>query len=192
VGTRIESKTRELYPSLLGERWRDVHYALARLHGGSQRTIATGSFRIEHGKRAGVGWLARALRLPKESADVATKLVIERTDVHETWQRSFGDRELTTTQRALSDGTLAERFGPLELRFRVAVLDGALVYEQAAARMRLCNMSVPLPSFFAPRVSARETVDREPGRIRVAVSVDVPLFGRLIDYAGEVEVIDEP
>jgi hypothetical protein len=192
VSILIDPRTRELYPALLGARWRDLHHTLARLHGGSQRTIATGRFRIEHGKRAGIGWLARVLRLPKESADVATKLVIERTDALEMWHRSFDEAELSTTQRAVSDGSLAERFGPMELVFRIAVLDGSLLYEQVAARIRVGIVNVPLPRVLSPRVSAREMVDPETGRIHVAVSVDAPLLGRLIDYSGRVEMVDEP
>src|SRR5262249_30565351 len=111
----------DLYQSLLGSRWNDVSDTVKGLHGGGRTTTASGVFRVDHGRRFGARTLARLLRMPKETAESPTRLVIDRRDGCEMWRRTFGAAEVSTTQFVAADGVLAERLGALELHFQLEV-----------------------------------------------------------------------
>lgn len=130
--------------------------------------------------------------MPEEATDSPTRLVIERTESREKWCRVIGDCAFSTTQVATRDGLLAERFGVVELRFRLEVHGGDLVFVQAEAAMRIGGVTLRLPMFVVPRVSAREGLEPGGSRLRVSVSLDAPVLGRLVSYSGTVDVIRPP
>ena len=53
---------------------------------------------------------------------------------------------------------------------------------------RIRRLTIRLPAWLSPLLSAREEPEKEPGRVRVSVSLDAPLLGRLITYCGTIEV----
>lgn len=124
--------------------------------------------------------------MPPATDAAKTRLVITPFGRGERWVRSFDGRVLTTTQREASEGGLIERFGLLELRFRLRVHEGALVYEQAGAALRFWALSVPLPRWMAPCVAAREEAVG-PDVTHVHVAVDLPVIGPLISYEGHIQ-----
>jgi len=94
---------------------------------------------------------------------------------------------IVTIQRGLPDGTLAERFGALEFRFHLRVIDGALTWVQAGVAVMVGPLRIPLPRFVAPRVEARQArIDERGAHIRVRISA--PGIGLLMSYEGCVEV----
>jgi hypothetical protein len=93
---------------------------------------------------------------------------------------------LASTQFATDDGLLAERTGPLELRFRLHVVDGAIEYRQVAAALRWGPIVVRLPRFLEPRVAAFEEAIQA-DRTRIRVRCGLPLVGLLIGYDGFLE-----
>ena len=176
-----------LYRHLLRDQWHAVAPAIQRMHAHDAPVNASGRFRIRHG----ACWIARALvrlaGLPPAAEDVPTRLTITPTGNGETWLRSFHGARLVSIQRALSPGVLAERFGRLELRFRLEVLDGGIVYRQSGAAFCIGRFRLPLPHWLAPQISAWERPSEHRGCADVSVVVSAPLTGFLIAYEGSME-----
>ena len=105
--------------------------------------------------------------------------------------RTFAGRPLVSFQRNQPEGVLAEHIGPLEIRFRLEVSAGALTYRPGGAALRLGPLRLPLPSWLAPRVSAREKAVGDPNRTHVWVEVSVPLLGLLVAYEGTVTRVED-
>ena len=177
----IESSS--LYSRVLGAAWLELDPVVRRAHAAG---AATGWFTIDDSG----GVIARAarwaLRLPPAGTSCETRLVIAATGDAERWTRTFRDRTLVTTQRGLADGRLAERFGILELGFRLRTSDGMLTYEQRDAALTLGRWRVPIPRWLSPRVEARERRADRGDRSHVRVVVRVPVVGVLLAYEGEL------
>jgi hypothetical protein len=111
---------------------------------------------------------------PKGEMPIELRITVEKhQEKHEQrWVRHFGDFEMTTTQYE-ARGKLAERRGPIEMRFDLVVEDGALVYRQ-------------IPSLLGPRVKARAWAEND--RMGVKVEIAAPVFGDLVTYAGMLVV----
>ena len=173
-----------LYSRLLGPAWLELDPAVRRAHVAG--TVATGWFTIDD--RGGVvARVARwAVRLPSPGTACETRLVIVAEADAERWTRTFRDWTLVTTQRGLPDGRLAERFGIVELRFRLRVTDGALTYEQSDAAMAFGRWRVPIPRWLSPRVEARERRAEHGDGSHVRVVVRTPIVGVLLAYEGEL------
>src|SRR5205823_14073109 len=129
--------------------------------------------------------LARSLRLPKPSEAVSVRLFVQPTSNGETWRREFDGQSLVTFQSRDRQGLLLERFAGVEVRVRLHVENGGLVYNQVGAA--LWRGWVPLPNFLAPRVVGSEMPDGPDG-VRVSVRVTMPLVGLLIAYEGRLNV----
>ncbi|KJL49170.1 hypothetical protein RS84_00282 [Microbacterium hydrocarbonoxydans] len=68
--------------------------------------------------------------------------------------------------------------------FDVDVRDGALVLTSRAVGIRLGRLRVRVPRVMSPVVRLTERFDDVIGRQRVALSIDVPLIGRVYEYRG--------
>ena len=79
---------------------------------------------------------------------------------------------------------MAEQAGLTELRFRLEVRDGGLIYHPAGAALRLGWLRIPLPRWLAPTVTALESPAEAPGQTVVSVRVSLPILGLLISYEG--------
>lgn len=174
-----------LYPRLLGAAWRDLHPAIRRLH--LTDDAATGRFAFHRGRGLEARLTCWVLRLPSSAAALEVRLAIARDAESETWARTFGRRRLVTIQRALPDGRLAERFGALELRFHLRVLEGALTYVQAGAGIVVGRLLIPLPRWIAPRVEAREACGVGRGS-HIRVGISAPGIGLVMAYEGCIQV----
>src|SRR5437762_2580666 len=76
-------------------------------------------------------------------------------------------------------------------RFRLEVREGALVYHSAGAALRLGPLTLPLPRWGAPRISASEAPLDGGDRTQVSVESRAPLLGLLIAYEGTVTRIED-
>ena|SRR5581483_4527437 len=174
-----------LYPRLLGPAWDTLAEVVRRHHLEGSILQAAGSFRIRHGAGRGARLLAWLLRLPPEAQAAKTRLVIRAQGDGEQWRRTFADRLLVTRQNS-AGAQLAEHFRGLEIRFRLAVVDGAMHYYQTRAALTFGPLRIPLPSWLAPRIAAWERPADLPDRVHVTVEVGLPMLGRLIAYDGTI------
>ena len=175
-----------LYARVLGSKWNDLDETVRLLHARDAAVRATGTFRVLHGS----SFLARcsvwAFRLPSPGDAVSTSLVISPVGDSETWTRRFDGRPLVTTQRVVDRGVLTECFGLFELRFQLTVHNGSLLYDQIGARLRCGRLSLPLPSWLAPHVLAREERNHVGDGVDIAVRITLPFKTLLIRYEGTV------
>lgn len=96
---------------------------------------------------------------------------------------------MDTQQHQAGDGELAERLGLLELRFRLEVADGSLLYRQVGAALLFGSMRVRVPPRWAPTVTARE----DPAgarRIHIDVRIALPVLGPVLAYDGVIDFED--
>ena len=87
--------------------------------------------------------------------------------------------------RATPLGTVVDRVGRpprVAVEFTVHVAGGALELHSVAVGIRLGRLQLRLPAWAAPRIRLRE---RSAGdRQRVEFTMDLPLIGRVYEYAG--------
>jgi hypothetical protein len=182
--------TAPLYARIMGDCWTHVAAPVRRLHTTHSIVRAHGCVRVEHGRSRLARFLARVLRLPPPSAAAETRLLVTARGDREHWERTFNGHCLDTWQIASNAFEMAERFGALELRFRMgASAAGSLLYDQREASFLFGSVRLRIPSPWAPRVQARED-PAGPTRVKVDVRVALPWVGPLIAYDGVVEVED--
>jgi hypothetical protein len=175
-----------LYERVMGDAWAQVAATIRSIHAAQDPAFAHGRFRIDRGQHVLASLLARILRLPPQGASLDTRLRITSSAEGERWLRTFDGHRLETWQFAVGDSKLAERFGILELRFRLQASGESLVYVQHAAALVMGPVRVPLPSAWAPHVQAREDPVGTIG-IDVDVRVTLPVIGTLIAYRGVID-----
>ncbi len=127
-------------------------------------------------------------RLPRASDGAAARLEVTPRAGVEEWVRTLNGRRLRTRQYQRTMRSLAERFGLLEFRFRLATHGGALVYRQRDASVILGPLRLRLPSPLAPQIDAREAAAGS--GISITVRVTLPWFGLLLVYSGTIFVED--
>jgi hypothetical protein len=178
-----------LYPRLFGAAWSEIDTPLQRMRCNGEPVHATGVFRISRGISLGAKLLLWFLRLPPANAAAQVELVVRPVGESETWLRLFDGKPVVTAQRESVSGLLAERFGPLEFRFRLSFADHTIRYRQVGVILRLalpCFPEIPLPRCASPHVSARETAGASETETRILVEVSAPLAGFLFSYEGEL------
>lgn len=177
-----------LYRSLLGTAWSDLHPSMCHFHQGGSVIEGIGRFQICHGNTMLARLLAGLLQLPTAGATVPTRLTILPNIDGEIWLRMLGHHRLISRQQLGPGSLLAERFGRLEFRFRLQVVEEGIVYQQVAVALRIGPWLVPLPRWIAPRVVAQEMPATDRSRkIYVQVGVTVPWAGDLLGYSGHIE-----
>lgn len=75
--------------------------------------------------------------------------------------------------------------GVVAASFEIAVAEGALVLTSRAIGLRWGRLRVRVPRFYSPVVRLVESFDEIIDRQRVAVTIDVPLIGRVYEYSGD-------
>lgn len=182
-----EVNLHSLYEILLGEVWASAAPVIQRAHPRELPIERSGSFDITHGRSFLTRFLARWSKLPAAGTAVPTRLRAERKGSYEIWHRTFGSFALESTQRVPCAGTLVERFGKIELRFKVEARDGGIHFCQTRAAICIGRCRLPLPAWLGPRVDAQEMPGNSEYQTRVRVTVRLPLVGLLIDYQGQIE-----
>lgn len=150
---------------------------------------ATSLFRV----RRGSNWLARLLAtlggLPAETDAAPVRLSVRRVPEGEIWDRAFnGSTRLVSTQMDAGNGLLGERFGLMEVRFRLSVANGELHYTTDSAYWTLGSLYIRMPMALSPQISATEGVAADGQYPHVSVSVSAPLVGLLVSYEGDLDV----
>jgi hypothetical protein len=181
-----------LYETLVGPAWDGLPASIRRAHLRADGLEAAGVLRVARGRSRAARALARLCRLPEAGEAVPVRLSVRREARGERWVRRFGAHTLVTSQCALGDGILAERFGALEFRFRLTPTACGLGYLHLATRLCAGRLRVPLPGWLAPRVAASEAATLSPERTQVRVTVSLPLLGLLLAYEGELTVDESP
>lgn len=98
-----------------------------------------------------------------------------------------GDWTMRDRVHALPHGRIVDRLGSpgaLAAVFEVATSDSALELRSTRVGVRLGTLRIRFPRCIAPRIRLVESADGDSGLQRVAVTVDVPLIGRIHEYAG--------
>lgn len=178
-----------LYPRLFGVAWSEIDTALQRMHCNCEPVHAAGVFRISHGSSLGAKLLLLFLRLPPPNAAAQVELIVRPVGESEIWLRLFDGKPVITVQRESTSGLLAERFGPLEFRFRLSFADHTMHYRQVGVILRLALpffLEIPLPRWASPHVSAQETAGASETETRILVEVSAPLTGLLFSYEGKL------
>jgi hypothetical protein len=179
-----------LYQQLLGESWWDLDEPIRQLHSSSGTVRAAGTFQVQHGSNRLARLLARLAQLPAAGETVALQLQIITQEGDETWLRTFAGRPMVTVQSRRSGGLLVERRGPVEMRFRLEVIAGALHYQTVSVTVGLGALRMPLPRWLRPSITAWEKSADAKEQIDVSVAVQVPWLGRLIAYNGRLSGVE--
>jgi hypothetical protein len=138
----------------------------------------------------GPGWVTAAIRglfgFPRAGRDMPVTIAFA-TDVlgRDSWRRDFDGRRYSSTMQAGSGryaGLLVERQQLFTWVFRLTAENDRLILELVASRV----LGIPQPHWLAPRCFAFETgVD---GKFTFDITVDLPIFGRLIRYWGVTDL----
>lgn len=179
-----------LYARLLGSSWLQLAEPVRLAHGVATTIRGHGRLRIARGGNRAARFLAALLRLPRASEAARTRVVVTSRGDAQLWDRIVDDRCLATRQYAVGDGTLGERIGVLEFRFRLEVTEGSLVFRQVGTALVWGPVRVRVPATWAPRIEARE----DPAgahQTGIYVHVVLPAVGPLLTYRGIID-FDEP
>jgi hypothetical protein len=175
-----------LYPRLLGVAWDSLDPSVQRVHADESLTHADGVFQVSRAPGRLLGLILDVARVPRASGGVRVRLAVVCRGPTEHWRRVFDGRPLETVQTAGGDGLLVERIGVLEIRFRLAVKHGELVFRQQSLTVCLGPMRVRLPHWLALQVAAREGPAGQPDLTKVEVRVMTPGGNPLFSYRGTV------
>lgn len=168
-----------LYRRVLGEAFDTLPPVLQRFHDMANGGSASGVLRVTRGR----GWLrhglAALLRLPPEGERVPVRLRVVVEGERERWIRDFGSLRLETVQWARK-GLLIEAVGPLCMGYRLVADEEGMRMECVRAWLSF----LPLPAACTPRNGA--VVKAGQLGWRVSVQIQVPVFGLLATYEGEM------
>lgn len=98
-----------------------------------------------------------------------------------------GDWTMRDRVRPLPHGRIVDslgRPGVLAAVFDATTSEGALELRSTRVGVRLGRLRIRFPRCIAPRIRLVESADEDNGLQRVALTVDVPLLGRIHEYAG--------
>jgi len=186
LGMANDGAGHRLYPRLLGAAWDGLDPAVQRVHADDRLTQAEVVFQVSRAPGRLLGLVLDAARVPGASGAARVRLAVVCHGPAEHWCRSFEGRPLETVQTEGSGGLLVERVGALELRFRLAVQQGDLLFRQQSLTVRLGPLWVRLPQWLAIQVAARESAAGQPDQTKVEVRVMTPGGGLLFSYRGSV------
>lgn len=195
------------YARALGERVHDLHPRLRAYF----EAIPDGAVGVGDGVFHRVGtprrWLWPVLRILERRGAVAAG-----------WERDvpFRVENRTIASRAIGERTFHFARGPWVMRdavaltrhgrvvdelgepgiiaacFDVEVRDGALRLTSRSLGVRLGRLRLRIPPLIAPVIRLTERFDDEIERQRVALTVDVPLLGRVYEYRGDFRYRIDP
>jgi len=140
----------------------------------------SGTAQVERGRGLG-GLIAAIMRLPKSNSKATLAVTAWHFPDQMVWSRNFDGRVFESTFRR-DDDFLVEQMGPFSLYMQPMCEGGRLVYRLIATQIG----PITVPRIFAPSMTAWEG-ERE-GKYQFEVTVNLPLFGRMIRYAGSLDL----
>ena len=165
------------YAHLLGPRLAALPPACRALHGGFGRSV--GQITVTGARSRALRALARAFGFPKPVDAAPLTFDTKPVDGGAQWTRRIGGHVMTSTLRAMPDGTLAETIGRVTLAARLVPEPDGLRLETAWVRVA----GIPVPRLLWPRVAAREW--GKATQYHFQVDIALPLGGpRLVSYRG--------
>lgn len=173
------SSQQHLFPTVLGDAFPGLPACVRALHVGSG--LWRGEATVERGQGALSRLCAWLTRLPPEGAHpVVVDIVAERDG--ERWTRRYGSSHAMPSRLWIARDALCERLGPVTLRYRLTVENGAIVWRVTG--IRILGL-LPLPAHWFTGVEPRESDDD--GRYRFDVRARLPGIGLLVHYRGWLE-----
>lgn len=181
-----------LFRRLLGDGLDLVPAPIRRLHEATLPSRFEGRATVRAAEGLIAGWIARTAGLPSRTCEIPIAVTIEPDGDGEIWTREFpvlaagatpqrGERPMRT--RLWRDGEmLRERFGPIEIRFRLQADADGIVWHPIDAT----SAGSPAPAALLRGIHARESL-RE-GRYAFDVGASMPWIGHIIAYEGWLDV----
>jgi len=171
---------------VVGEAFAMLPVEVRTAHGG-ERLFLTGKASAD----VGSGWIAALIRavfgFPRAGRDMPVAIAFS-TDAsgRDYWRRDFDGREYASRMEAGAGryaGLLVERQQLFTWIFQLNVdEERRLILEVVACAV----LGIPMPRWLSPRCFAFET--GAAGRFTFDITVDVPIFGRLIHYWGIMDL----
>jgi hypothetical protein len=182
--------TRSAIASVLGDEFARLPIEVRMAHGGDT-LLLTGRANADVGR----GWVTALIPglfgFPRPGRDLPVTIAFA-TDPsgRDSWRRDFDGRKYSSTMEAGSGryaGLLVERQQLFTWIFRLSVDDeGRVILLLVASRV----LGIPQPRWLAPRCFAVET--GAAGKFTFDITVDLPIFGRLIRYWGAMDLPEAP
>ncbi|HEX7742682.1 MAG TPA: DUF4166 domain-containing protein, partial [Sphingobium sp.] len=168
-----------LYERIMGDRFGQLPPEVRAIHDVFRDGGATGEARVAGAANPVAALIARIVGFPKPGTH-RLHVHFREADGHESWTRDFGGRRFQShlSQRGR---WLVERFGPFRFAFDLPSNTQGLTM----IMRRWWIGPLPLPSWLAPRSTAREWA--QDGRFHFDVPIALPLIGRLVHYRGWLE-----
>jgi hypothetical protein len=171
---------------VLGGEFARLPVEVRTAHGGGT-LLLTGRANADVGR----GWVTAMIRglfgFPRPGRDMPVTIAFATDESgRDSWRRDFDGRKYSSTMEAGSGrhaGLLVERQQLFTWVFRLSVDDqGRLILQLVASRV----LGIPQPRWLAPRCFAVET--GAAGKFTFDITVDLPIFGRLIRYWGTMDI----
>jgi len=180
-----------VYTSLLGARFETLAPPLRALHG---RLAVRAEGRFDIGRESGLWpwFLAVTSPLPTNGGQIDIVLSLTTVGPYQIWSRTMGGRPMISVQHARGDGVVAERFGPLEVKLTVDVVDGELRHQSGGFSLCLGPLRVPIPGLLAPGIQARVWAEDDPEIVNTQVELVDRRGRRLMWYGGAVRICETP
>lgn len=196
------------YATALGPRITELHPALQRYFA----TIAPGRVGVGDGVFSVVGsrrrWIQPLLRWAESRGTVAAgwaEQVPFRIENRTICGRAVGLRRFDFPDRGFDmrdsayvtgAGRIVDHIGTpmvISAEFDVDVRDTALHLTSTRSGIRLGPIRILAPRWFSPSIRIREGFDDTSSLHRISLTVDLPVFGRLYEYAGTFtyRIVDE-
>ncbi|PNP96210.1 SDR family oxidoreductase [Sphingobium sp. SA916] len=168
-----------LYDRIMGDRFGQLPPEVRAIHDVFRDGGAAGEATVTGASNPAAALIARIVGFPKAGTH-RLHVHFHEADGRESWTRNFGGRRFQShlSQRGR---WLVERFGPFRFAFDLPGDAQGLTM----IMRRWWIGPLPLPTWLAPRSSAREWA--EGGRFHFDVPIALPLIGRLVHYRGWLE-----
>jgi hypothetical protein len=183
TGVRDSSVAGSLYARLLGYAWTELPSEVRAMHDWRGTVEARGTASVERGAGLLAKLVAKLIGFPAAAAETPVNVRFSVRDGVETWTRTFGSLQFTSTQfagRGRAVHLLCERFGPFTFAMALVVANGRLSLVPRSWSM----LGVPLPLSLCPRADAHESV--ADGLFRFHVEICHPLTGLIVRYRGSL------
>jgi hypothetical protein len=170
-----------LYRRLLGARFEHLPARVRELHDVTGTHAWTGRADVERGRSLPGRMVATLFGLPPAGRDQALEVIFMPDGGTEIWTRRFGNSVFRSVQYERR-GLLRERVGPSTFVFALDTSADGMALKLQGVRF----LGVPLPRFMSPSVCTFES-ERD-GRYHFEVEASLPLLGRIVRYAGWLEI----